>query len=149
MINLHGMKQPKDAVKNRKRVGRGHGSGLGKTAGRGQKGQKSRSGGGKGPGFEGGQNPIQMRLPKLPGFKNRFKKEYQPVNIGALNIFDGKTEIVPQLLQEKGLIRSGKKPVKILGFGELKPKIKIKAHAFSKSAITKIQDAGGSAETIQ
>ena len=131
----------------RKRVGRGTGSGLGKTSGKGHKGQKARSGGGKGPGFEGGQTPLQRRLPKR-GFKNFARKTWAEVNIDQLNCFADGTEITPELLMKKGLIRKFNDGVKVLGRGELEKKLIVKVHSFTKSATTKIEAAGGKAEVI-
>ncbi|HHT05482.1 MAG TPA: 50S ribosomal protein L15 [Hydrogenispora sp.] len=131
----------------RKRVGRGIGSGLGKTSGRGHKGQKARSGGGKGPAFEGGQTPLQRRLPKR-GFKNFNRKIWAEVNLERLNCFADGTEVTPELLLENGLINKVYDGVKVLGRGELEKKLTVKAHAFSGSATTKIEAAGGKAEVI-
>ncbi|NLW59560.1 MAG: 50S ribosomal protein L15 [Firmicutes bacterium] len=131
----------------RKRVGRGIGSGLGKTSGRGHKGQKARSGGGKGPAFEGGQTPLQRRLPKR-GFKNFNRKIWAEVNIERLNCFDDGTEVTPELLIANGLIKKVYDGVKVLGRGELEKKLTVKAHAFSGSATSKIEAAGGKAEVI-
>ncbi len=131
----------------RKRVGRGIGSGLGKTSGRGHKGQKARSGGGKGPAFEGGQTPLQRRLPKR-GFKNFNRKIWAEINLERLNCFADGTEVTPELLLENGLINKVYDGVKVLGRGELEKKLTVKAHAFSGSATTKIEAAGGKAEVI-
>lgn len=131
----------------RKRVGRGIGSGLGKTSARGHKGQKARSGGGKGPAFEGGQTPLQRRLPKR-GFKNFNRKIWAEVNLERLNCFNDGTEVTPELLAEKGLIKGVYDGVKVLGRGELEKKLVVKAHAFSGSATAKIEAAGGKAEVI-
>jgi len=128
------------------RRGRGVGSGLGKTAGRGQKGQKARSGGGVRPGFEGGQMPLVRRLPKR-GFKNPFRVEYEVVNVGQLNIFEPGTEVTPELLRQRRLVRRDL-PVKILGEGELDRPLTVRAQAFSASAREKIQAASGTAEVI-
>lgn len=135
--------------KPRKRVGRGMSSGHGKTSGRGHDGQKSRSGGGVRPGFEGGQMPLFRRLPKR-GFTNIFAKEYATINIDMLNMFDENTIVTPELLIEKGAIKKGKavNGVKVLGDGELKVKLTVKAQKFSKTAAEKIQSAGGKAEVI-
>ncbi|WP_274365205.1 50S ribosomal protein L15 [Paenibacillus thermotolerans] len=133
--------------KARKRVGRGTGSGLGKTSGKGHKGQNARSGGGVRPGFEGGQNPLYRRLPKR-GFNNPFRKEYAIVNLDKLNAFADGTEVTPELLLESGIIGNPLAGVKVLGEGELKVKLTIKAHKFSKSAAEKISAAGGTAEVI-
>lgn len=148
-MELHDLRPAKGATKDRKRVGRGHGSGQGKTSGRGTKGQLSRSGGGKGPGFEGGQNPLQRRLPKLRGFKNlRFRREFQPINIGALSVFEAGSSVGRDELVANGLIRSDSRPVKVLGDGELNVALTVRAESFSKSAISKIESAGGKAEAV-
>jgi len=120
---------------------------LGKTSGRGHKGQKARSGGGKGPAFEGGQTPLQRRLPKR-GFKNFNRKIWAEVNIERLNCFDDGTEVTPELLIANGLIKKVYDGVKVLGRGELEKKLTVKAHAFSGSATSKIEAAGGKAEVI-
>jgi large subunit ribosomal protein L15 len=133
--------------KKNKRVGRGCGSGHGKTSCRGHKGQKSRSGGGTRIGFEGGQMPLQRRLPKR-GFKNIFKKQFTIINIGRLNELT-ESVITPELIIEKRLIKSFKDGIKILGEGEIKKPLTVKAHAFSASAKDKILKAGGSAEIIR
>lgn len=138
---------PKVRQKKPKRVGRGIGSGRGKTSTRGHKGQKARSGGGVRPGFEGGQMPLYRRLPKR-GFTNIFKKEFALVNIDDLNIFAENTKVTPELLIEKGIIKKVKDGVKVLGNGELKVKVDVAAHKFSKTAIEKIESAGGKAEVI-
>lgn len=147
-MKLEELKKPKNSIKERKRVGRGRSSGLGKTSGRGQKGQNARSGGGKGPGFEGGQNPLQRRVPKLPGFTNINRKEYQPVNIAKLNVFKESSTVTPETLFKKKLSRKKDSLIKILGKGEITKKLTIKAHAFSGSAVQKIETAGGKAEII-
>ena len=131
----------------RKRVGRGIGSGLGKTSGKGHKGQKARSGGGKGPAFEGGQTPLQRRLPKR-GFKNFNRTVWAEVNLEALNRFADGTEVTPELLISNGIIKKLEDGVKVLGRGELDKKLVVKAHAFSASATAKIEAAGGKAEVI-
>lgn len=132
--------------KKRKRVGRGPGSGHGKTACRGHKGQKARTGGGTRPGFEGGQMPLQRRVPKR-GFTNIFQKQFSVVNVGDLNEITD-TPITPEVLVEMGLIKNIAHPVKILGDGEITNPINVKAHAFSASAKEKIVNAKGNAETI-
>lgn len=132
--------------KKRKRVGRGPGSGHGKTSCRGHKGQKARTGGGTRPGFEGGQMPLQRRTPKR-GFTNIFQEQFSVVNVGILNDITD-TPITPEVLVEKGLIKNIVNPVKILGSGELTNPINVKAHAFSASAKDKIAKAKGNAETI-
>lgn len=147
-MNLHSLKPADGAKKKRKRIGRGNASGHGTTAGKGTKGQLSRSGGGKGPGFEGGQLPLQRRLPRLPGFTNIFKKEYQLVNIRDLDRFKEKTEVTPEILYDNRLVRKKEVPVKILGDGEIKKPLTVKAHAFSKKASEQIKKAGGKAEII-
>ena len=144
-MKLEELKPSKGARKKSKRVGRGPGSGSGKTAGKGHKGQKARSGGVKGPGFEGGQMPLQRRLPKR-GFTNIFRKEYAVVNLGDLSELSG--TITPETLIEQGIVRHGKSGIKILGVGELTSALTIRAHKFSKSAVDKIQAAGGKAEVI-
>ena len=141
-MKLNSLSPVKGSISNRKRIGRGHGSGLGKTSGRGHKGAGQRSGNKKRAWFEGGQMPLARRLPRR-GFTNIFKEKFQIVNIGDLiNIKDGSI-IDPVSLKDSGLIRSSLKPVKILGDGLIKKKIKISASAFSASAIKKIEKAGG------
>jgi large subunit ribosomal protein L15 len=135
------------AKKSPKRIGRGIGSGLGKTAAKGHKGQKARSGGGKGPAFEGGQTPLQRRLPKR-GFTNNFKRDIVEVSLEKLNHFDNGTEVTPQLLLEAGIIKHLGDGVKVLGNGDLKKNLTIKGTSFSKSAIAKIEKAGGKIEVI-
>ena len=145
---LHNLKPAEGATRKRKRVGRGPGSGNGKTAGRGHKGQKSRSGYSRRYGFEGGQMPLVRRIPKR-GFTNIFRVGFQVVNLRDLDrlFADGDT-VTPELLVEKGLIRGGKKPVKVLASGELGKKLTVQAHAFSKNAQAAIEAAGGSCETV-
>jgi large subunit ribosomal protein L15 len=133
--------------KDRKRVGRGTGSGHGKTSCRGSKGQKARSGGGVRPGFEGGQMPLARRLPKR-GFHNPFRIEYQPVNVSQLESFEAGSEINPAVLFEKKLVRKAAMPVKVLGKGEITRALTVKAHAVSAAAKEKIEKAGGSVELI-
>ncbi|MFQ6015456.1 MAG: 50S ribosomal protein L15 [Anaerolineae bacterium] len=148
-MQLHELRPPKGAKKKRKRVGRGHAAGQGKTAGRGTKGQKARSGGAKGPYFEGGQLPLVRRLPRKRGFTNIFRIEYWPVNIDRLEKrFKAGDEVTPDSLASVGIIKSTKKPVKVLGRGELSKALTVKAHAFSASAREKIQAAGGTVEEI-
>lgn len=146
-MRLHELKSPKGARTAKKRVGKGIGSGLGKTSGRGHKGQKARSGGGVRPGFEGGQMPLQRALPKR-GFTSVFKKEFNEVNVASLNAFEDGAEVTPALLREKGLIKSTKDGTKILGGGELEKALTVSAHGFSKTAALKIREAGGKAEVI-
>ncbi len=146
-MRLEDLKPAKGATKKTKRVGRGVGSGSGKTAGKGHKGQKARSGGVKGAGFEGGQMPLQRRIPKR-GFTNIFRKEYAIVNLDDLAKVTGSDPVTPEMLKSKGLINDMKGGLKILGTGELKAKLTVRAHKFSKSAMEKIQAAGGKAEVI-
>ena len=142
MAELHDLRPVPGSTKNPKRKGRGPGSGNGKTAGRGQKGQKARTGHSKNPArFEGGQMPLHRRLPKR-GFHNPFRVDYQVVNIGQLAELEG--EISPESLRENGLIGSLRRPVKVLGDGELSTALTVRAHAFSASARQKIEAAGGS-----
>jgi large subunit ribosomal protein L15 len=151
-LNLHELAPAPGSHRERKRVGRGPGSGKGKTSGRGQKGQKSRSGSHRmRPGFEGGQMPLYMRLGKLRGPNSRtsmpmgpFRTHTTPVNVGALERFDAGTEVTPELLTGARLIRDTRTPVKILGDGELTKKLTVHAHGFSKRAIEAIEAAGGS-----
>ena len=146
-MKLHELQYTEGARKARKRVGRGTSSGTGKTAGRGQKGQGARSGGGKKPGFEGGQTPLFRRLPKR-GFTNINAKEYTLVNLDQLNVFEDGTEVTPVVLKEAGIIRAEKSGVKVLGNGELTKKLTVKAAKFSKSAEAAITAKGGSIEVI-
>ncbi|EEG77784.1 50S ribosomal protein L15 [Dethiobacter alkaliphilus] len=146
-MRLHELKSPKGARKAKKRLGRGIGSGLGKTSARGQDGQNSRSGGGVRPGFEGGQMPLQRALPKR-GFTSIFKKNYNEINVSRLNIFADGAEVTPELLKQEGLIKSLKDGVRILGNGELERSLTVKAQGFSKTAADKIQAAGGKVEVI-
>ena len=142
-MRLHELKYAEGSKSKKKRVGRGPGSGWGKTCGKGQKGQKSRSGSGIHPWSEGGQMPLQRRLPKR-GFTNIFKKEYEIVNLDHLEErFEGGTEITIELLKEANLVKKIKDGVKILGRGELTKKFHVHAHAFSKSAEEKIKAVGG------
>jgi large subunit ribosomal protein L15 len=146
-MRLEELKPAAGAKKKAKRVGRGPGSGSGKTAGKGHKGQKARSGGVKGAGFEGGQMPLQRRIPKR-GFTNIFRREYSVVNLQDLEVLAGGDPITPEILVQKGLIKDMKTGVKVLGMGELKAKLTVRAHKFSKSAVEKIQAAGGKVEVI-
>jgi large subunit ribosomal protein L15 len=144
-MRLEELKPSKGSRKKSKRVGRGPGSGSGKTASKGHKGQKARSGGVKGPGFEGGQMPLQRRLPKR-GFTNIFRKEYAVVNLRDLAELSG--TVTPETLVAQGLVKNLKSSIKVLGLGELKTGLTVRAHKFSKSAVDKIQAAGGKAEVI-
>ena len=142
MAELHDLSPSGGSHRDRKRVGRGPGSGFGKTSGRGEKGQKSRSGGGIPVGFEGGQMPLHRRIPKR-GFRPRNRVEYQVVNLFQLEGFEG--DITPESLVAAGLVRSTRRPVKVLGEGEVASALNITAHAFSASARSKIEAAGGTA----
>jgi large subunit ribosomal protein L15 len=144
-MRLEDLKPSQGSRKKSKRVGRGPGSGSGKTAGKGHKGQKARSGGVKGPGFEGGQMPLQRRLPKR-GFTNIFRKEYAVVNLRDLAALSG--TITPETMMKQGLVKNPMDGIKVLGVGELKSGLIVRAHKFSKSAVDKIQAAGGKAEVI-
>ena len=145
MAELHDLSPPPGSQRNRKRVGRGPGSGTGKTSGRGQKGQKARSGGQIPAGFEGGQMPLHRRLPKR-GFHNRNRVEYQTVNVRDMGDLDG--EVTPATLADHGLVGHPRRPVKILGDGELEATLQVSAHAFSESARKKIEAAGGSVSVL-
>ena len=147
-MKLHTLYQPEGAVKERKRVGRGVATGNGKTAGKGHKGQKARSGGGVRPGFEGGQLPLFRRLPKR-GFSNApFKIEYATINVSDLDKFEDGAVVTPELLKEMGILKQQLDGVKVLGNGELTKKITVKANRFSKTAVEKIEKMGGKAEVI-
>jgi len=146
-MKLHELSPAPGSKKVRTRVGRGLGSGLGKTSGKGHKGQNARSGGGTRPGFEGGQKPLYLRLPKR-GFYNKFGKEFVEINVRDLNRFEDGTEIDPVLLIESGLIKNIRDGVRILGSGELEKSLTVKANGFTKSAVEKIQAAGGKVEVI-
>ena len=146
-MKLHELQYTEGARKQRKRVGRGTSSGTGKTAGRGQKGQNARSGGGKKPGFEGGQTPLFMRLPKR-GFTNYNRTEYTVVNLNQLNVFESGATVSPKELKEAGIIKKELDGIKVLGNGSLEKAITVKAHKFSKSAHDAIMAAGGKTEVI-
>lgn len=146
-MKLHELTPAPGSRHPRKRIGRGIGSGTGKTAGRGHKGQNARSGGGVRPGFEGGQNPLYRRLPKR-GFTNRTHKEYAIVNIEELNSFTAGSEVTPEVLMESGIVKSPKSGIKILGNGEVTVQLTVKANKFSQSAVEKITAAGGKTEVI-
>lgn len=146
-MKLHELKPSEGSRHVRNRVGRGTSSGNGKTAGRGQKGQKSRSGGGVRLGFEGGQTPLFRRLPKR-GFTNINRKDYAIVNLDSLNVFEDGTEVTPTVLLEKGIINNEKSGVKVLAKGELNKKLTVKAAKFSATAKAAIEAAGGTAEVI-
>ncbi len=146
-MKLHELKPAEGSRKERNRVGRGIGSGNGKTAGRGTKGQKSRSGGGVRLGFEGGQTPLFQRLPKR-GFTNINRKEFAIINLDVLNRFEEGTEITPELLIETGVVSNEKSGIKILANGKVEKKLTVKAHKFSAAAKEAIEAAGGQTEVI-
>ena len=146
-MKLHELHPADGATTAAKRLGRGIGSGLGKTSGKGHKGAKARSGGGKGPGFEGGQMKMTMRLPKR-GFTNNFRTEYAAINVDRLEIFEDGQEVTPVTLIEAGIIKNVQDGIKIMGGGELTKKLTVKAAAFSESAKEKIEQAGGKAEVV-
>lgn len=146
-MKLHELRPAEGSTKSRKRKGRGIGSGLGKTAGRGQKGQKARSGSGVRIGFEGGQMPLYRRLPKI-GFTNIFRKEYAIVNVGDLDIFENGAVVTPEELKKAGLVKAEKNGIKILGNGELNKQLTVRANKFSKTAEEKIVASGGKVEVI-
>ena len=145
-MHLHELKSPAGSRPRRQRVGRGTGSGRGKTSGRGQKGQNARSEGFR-LGFEGGQMPLAQRIPKLPGFKNPFKKVYAVVNVAKLNRFDAGSTVDASTLVEAGLVRDGLE-VKVLGTGTLDRKLNVEAHAFSNGARSAIEKSGGSVKVL-
>ena len=147
-MKLHELTSIEGSVKNRKRVGRGQGSGTGKTSGKGEKGQNARSGGGVRPGFEGGQLPLFRRLSKR-GFNNyNFRTVYSVVNVEDLNRFEDGTTVTIEMLKEAGLIKKELDGVKVMGSGELKKKLTVRANAFTRSAIEKINNNGGKTEVI-
>ncbi len=147
-MKLHTLKPNEGAIKNRKRVGRGQGSGTGKTSGRGEKGQNARSGGGVRVGFEGGQTPLFRRLPKR-GFSNAlFKKEYAIINLDDLNKFEDGAEVSLEVLRNMGIVKKSKDGLKVLGNGTLEKKLNVKANKFSASAKEQIEKLGGKAEVI-
>ena len=146
-MKLNEMTYTEGARRESKRIGRGHGSGNGKTAGKGHKGQNARSGGGVRLGFEGGQTPLSRRLPKR-GFTNFNRKEYAIVNVESLNVFEDGTVVTPELLKETGLVKKELDGIKVLGNGELTKKLTVQANKFSASATTVIEQAGGKAEVI-
>ena len=146
-MNLHELSPAPGSKRVAVRVGRGLGSGLGKTSGKGQKGQKSRSGGVKRPGFEGGQRPLYLRLPKR-GFYNKFGKDYVEINVSVLNRFEDGTGVEPVMLIEEGIVKNVRDGIRILGNGELTKKLTVQAMGFSKSAEEKIIAAGGKIEVI-
>lgn len=147
-MKQHELAPSTGARHKRKRIGRGLGSGHGRTAGKGSKGQLARAGRHIRPGFEGGQNPLIKRLPEKRGFTNIFRIEYDTINITVLNRFEADSEVTPQRFVEEGLIKSLKKPIKILGNGELLKPLTVSAHKFSQTARSKIEAAGGIVEEI-
>ncbi len=146
-MKLNELKPAPGSTKKMKRVGRGPGSGHGKTSTRGHKGQRARSSGNVRPGFEGGQMPMVRRIPKR-GFTSIFKQEYSIVNIAQLDAFEQGTTVTPEILADKGMIRKLSQPVKVLGDGELNKAVTVRAHKFSASAKSKIEAAGGQTEVI-
>ncbi len=147
-MKLHTMKPAAGATKTRKRVGRGPGSGMGKTSTRGENGQNSRSGGGVRIGFEGGQTPLFRRIPKR-GFSNaRFKTRYAVINLSDLNKFEAGVEVTPEILKDMGLVKNQLDGIKVLGNGTLEKKLVVKAHKFSSVAKEQIEKLGGKAEVI-
>jgi large subunit ribosomal protein L15 len=147
-VGLDKLKPARGSVRERKRVGRGPGSGLGKTSGRGEKGQKSRSGFSRREGFEGGQMPLHRRVPKR-GFTNRFRKEYAAVNLERLEVFEPGTIVTPELLVERGIVKKLGAGLKVLGDGEFTRALTVRAHKFSARAKDRITQLGGSAEVLE
>ncbi|MBQ7303222.1 MAG: 50S ribosomal protein L15 [Clostridia bacterium] len=147
-MKLHELSPAPGSVRESKRIGRGHGSGQGKTAGKGHKGQKARAGRGFRAGFEGGQMPLQRRIPKR-GFNNIFATRYAIVNLSALNAFENGSEVDLAALQQAGIVKKAYDGVKVLGNGTLEKSLTVKAAAFSESAKAKIEAAGGKAEVIE
>ena len=148
-MKLHDLRPNQGSKKNRKRVGRGYGSGIGKTSGRGMNGQNSRAGGGVPLWHQGGDTPYYRRMPKKPGFKNFNRVEFQEVNLEQLAQFRKDSEVTPEKLREVDLINTLRLPVVILSRGELKKPLKVKAHRFSRKAVEKIEKAGGTVEVIE
>ena len=147
-MEQHELRPPRGAKKNRKRIGRGNASGHGTYSGKGLKGQQSRSGYKTRPGFEGGQTPMIRRLPRRRGFTNPFRIEYVPVNLRDLSAFAADSEVSPESLRDAGIIRSIRRPIKILGDGELSAALTVKTHRVSAAARAKIEAAGGSVEEL-
>ncbi len=148
-MGLHNLRPAKGSVRKRKRVGRGPGSGLGKTAGRGEKGQKSRSGFARKPGFEGGQMPLHRRVPKR-GFSNEpFRKQFAYVNLGRLEVFEAGTIVTPELLLKQGIVKRLRDGLKVLADGELTKALTVHAHRFSAKAKERIAGLGGKAEVLE
>tara|TARA_Y100001968_G_scaffold89168_1_gene80215 strand:+ start:475 stop:924 length:450 start_codon:yes stop_codon:yes gene_type:complete len=149
-MQQHSLKSPQGSKKNRKRVGRGDSSGSGSYSGKGMKGQKSRSGGGVRPGFEGGQLPLIKKLSALRGFNNIFRREFIPINLNTISkLYEKDDEISPETLVEKNVLKDTKSPIKILGDGEINFSVKVTAHKFSRSAKDKIIAAGGTIQELE
>ena len=148
-MGLNSLKPARGSTRERKRVGRGPGSGLGKTAGRGEKGQKSRSGFSQKPGFEGGQMPLHRRMPKRGFTNHRFRREFAEVNLERLEIFEPGTIVTPEVLQKRRMIKKGRGGVKILAKGKLTKALTVRAHKFSARAQEMIAAAGGKAEVLE
>ena len=148
-MRQHDLRPPKGARRPRKRIGRGDSSGHGSYSGKGMKGQNARSGGGVRPGFEGGQNPITKALPSMRGFTNIFRKQFTVVNLDRLARFPSNSEVTPQLMVEAGVVKNLKRPVKVLGRGEMDSPMVVEAHSFSGSARRKIEAAGGSVREVR
>ena len=146
-MKMHELSPAFGSTKEAKRIGRGHGSGNGKTAGKGHKGQKARAGHGMRPGFEGGQMPLQRRVPKR-GFNNIFAEDWAAINVSALEVFEDGAVVDAAALTEKGIIKKANLPIKVLGNGKITKKLTVKLNAFSASAAEKINSAGGKAEVI-
>ena len=147
-MGLNNLKPAAGSVRERKRVGRGPGSGLGKTSGRGEKGQKSRSGFAQKPGFEGGQMPLHRRLPKR-GFHNRFRKEFAEINLEKLEVFEAGTIVTPEVLLKRGLLKNLREGVKVLAKGKLTKALTVRAHKFSAKAQEILAGLGGKAEVLE
>ncbi len=146
-MKMHELSPAFGSTKEAKRIGRGHGSGNGKTAGKGHKGQKARSGHGMRPGFEGGQMPLQRRVPKR-GFNNIFAEEWAAINLSALEVFEDGATVDAAALADKGIVKKANLPIKVLGNGKLTKKLTVRLNAFSASAAEKINSVGGKAEVI-
>jgi large subunit ribosomal protein L15 len=147
-VGLNNLKPAAGSVRERKRVGRGPGSGLGKTSGRGEKGQKSRSGFSQKPGFEGGQMPLHRRIPKR-GFHNRFRKEFSEINLEKLEVFEAGTIVTPDVLLKRGLLKNLRQGVKVLAKGKLTKPLTVRAHKFSAKAQELLAELGGKAEVLE
>ena len=148
-MKLHDLAPSEGAKKARKRVGRGNGSGHGTYSGRGSKGQKARAGGAVNPRFEGGQSPLVLRLPYKRGFHNPFKKQFYIVNVEKLEEFEAGAEVTPETMMAAGILRDLEVPVKLLGEGEISKALKVRVHTWSKSALEKIQAAGGTLGALE